>query len=323
MEPGGLSMHTGKALTLIFTIVFGCMVFIQCSTDEGTTLPDASDINREERGVGCDPDNRAPCPEDWFICENDDNGNKVCEGQEPAVPDGGDWVCEEDRAANMIECHGTPDGSIPDDGGWVCSEPDEDGEVVCRRHSYFPDGGGSGYWDCYYQGEFRICTFHEQAGGDGDADSDSDGDGDGDSDGGIPDDGGFRCPPGIEVPTDEICGDGVDNNCDGRVDEDCFSGEDGCVCTPNAWRYCDTPDYCLWGKQVCDEDGMAWGPCLETTDIPAACAAISEWYSPAAQACCVAQGRCCQDMWDLNFNGDTWESLPDGCPQIECVDVET
>ena len=189
----------------------------------------------------------------------------------------------------MIECHG--DHFVSDDTGWVCTEYAD--EHVCRRHSTYPDDGSDGIWDCYYEGEFRVCVF--RGGGSGD-----------------------ECPPSVEVPTDEVCGDSVDNDCDGRIDETCVRDVADCVCIPSSWRYCDTPDYCLWGTQVCDEDGMAWGPCIET-DVPERCAAIATWYSAAAEACCIESGQCCQDRWDLDGDGDTWESLPYGCPAIDCT----
>lgn len=41
------------------------------------------------------------------------------------------------------------------------------------------------------------------------------------------------------------------------------------------------------------------------------------WFSPQFEACMVEQGACIQDMYDLDENGDTWESLG-GCEGIVC-----
>ena len=292
----------------------------------------------------CDPDGDAPCPEDWFICTTDGVGGKLCEGQESATPDdSGGWDCEV-QGTTMV-CRGD---HIPDDlGGWVCDELD-DGSVVCRQHAYVPAGEGTDAdWDCHYEGDHLVCY----------TDGSSSGDGPGGSD--MPGGGADGCPPGIEIPSEEVCGDGLDNDCNGWVDEHCYDegppgggeppgdefppGEDGpppddgtppgddvppgddgpppgppgCVCIPGAWRYCDTPTYCRWGIQYCDPDGMDWGRCNETSP-PLVCMFIASWYSPEAEACCIASGFCCQDMWDLDFDGDTWESLGD-CVDIVCV----
>jgi hypothetical protein len=87
-------------------------------------------------------------------------------------------------------------------------------------------------------------------------------------------------------------------------------------CVAGTWRYCDTPTYCNWGVQACTEDGRSWGSCTETS-IPEACAGIDAWYSPATEQCCIDQGFCCQDMWDLDGDGDSWESLG-VCDGIVC-----
>jgi hypothetical protein len=77
------------------------------------------------------------------------------------------------------------------------------------------------------------------------------------------------------------------------------------------------PAYSNWGTQACQPDGLEWGACEEVSAIPSECAAVDGWYSPTAEACCVEQGFCCQDMWDLNENGDSWESLGN-CVDIAC-----
>ena len=33
------------------------------------------------------------------------------------------------------------------------------------------------------------------------------------------------------------------------------------------------------------------------------------WYNPAGQNCAMLQGRCVQDMWDLDNDGDNQESV--------------
>jgi hypothetical protein len=117
-----------------------------------------------------------------------------------------------------------------------------------------------------------------------------------------------------------MCGDKVDNDCDGKVDcddpdckrpgdcgcapeetncsdgkdEDCDKSTDcadlGCQkCKPGSYRYCDDPQYCHWGKQVCGSDGK-WGACVETQNPPAGCSGTL--YSAD---CCVKAGECCQN----------------------------
>jgi hypothetical protein len=52
-----------------------------------------------------------------------------------------------------------------------------------------------------------------------------------------------------------------------------------------------------------------------------ACAALGPIYSPAAEACCIDQGFCCQDFYDIDRDGDNWESLG-SCIDIVCVPTE-
>jgi hypothetical protein len=80
-------------------------------------------------------------------------------------------------------------------------------------------------------------------------------------------------------------------------------------CVPYARRYCGTSAYCRWGEQVCAEDGERWGPCDEQRAIPGTCAQFDAWYSREGEVCCIAIGACCQDLWDSDDDGDTWESV--------------
>ena len=92
----------------------------------------------------------------------------------------------------------------------------------------------------------------------------------------------------------------------------------GCFCVPgpDSWRVCDSPDFSLWGRQECGED-LDWGRCVEESTILAECGHVAAWYSPEVERCCIEIGFCCQDMWDLDHDGDTWESLG-SCDASEC-----
>lgn len=112
-------------------------------------------------------------------------------------------------------------------------------------------------------------------------------------------------------PGEELCGDLLDNDGDGHVDVGCGD----CDCTPGTGRWCDDPRYSMAGSQICAEDGT-WGPCREDALVEA-CANVEAWYSPAYEACLIAEDECAQDLWDLDFDGDTWESLG-SCPDVIC-----
>jgi len=302
----------------------------------------------------CDPDNYAACPDDWFLCTDDAVGNKNCEGQDFAPPDAnGNWSCASESGA--IVCWGD---HMPSDAGgsWECQW--QGAEVLCQQEHYEPgeSAGSDAHWDCRLVGEQIVC---ESAGGappSSPGDTPSGGDADGDSDG--PGSGGTdTCPPGVEVPSEEICGDGLDNDCNGFVDDRC--DEDG---TPSD----DTPEGDgPEGDRPGDEDGTPEGDEPEIDDLPPddgrppgclcvpgavrycdtpvycnwgrqecaadgmrwgacrevapplICAFISSWYSPEGQACCAASGFCCQDYHDLDFDGDNQESMGT-CTDITC-----
>ena len=75
---------------------------------------------------------------------------------------------------------------------------------------------------------------------------------------------------GAQVPGREACGDGLDNDCDGQVDE-------GCLCVPGQKRGCypgpqntEGRGNCHGGQQTCVANGevVSWGAC-EGAVVPA------------------------------------------------------
>ncbi|MEZ4253580.1 MAG: MopE-related protein [Polyangiales bacterium] len=60
------------------------------------------------------------------------------------------------------------------------------------------------------------------------------------------------------VATDEVCGNGLDEDCDGTAD-------DGCVCDEDR-RFCGTDEgVCMRGIQICTSDG-AWTACMDAVE---------------------------------------------------------
>ncbi len=82
--------------------------------------------------------------------------------------------------------------------------------------------------------------------------------------------------------TDEVCGDGVDNDCDAQTDE----APECAVCEPNNSQAC--LGDCGYGKQTCLEDGT-WGPCESAEDC--GCEAGESHEQPCGD--CGAKTRNC------------------------------
>jgi len=146
-------------------------------------------------------------------------------------------------------------------------------------------------------------------------------------------------PPDVPncVPRgDEECN-GIDDDCNGLVDDGllaipcpnggsriCLGGKltecsKRCqICMAGSERTCITSFCTFWGSQTCNQDGMGFGSCKESQP-PAVCKKIADkmMRSPELEKCCIENGFCCVDEFDLNGNGDTKEMLG-RCDSIVC-----
>ncbi len=100
---------------------------------------------------------------------------------------------------------------------------------------------------------------------------------------------GYGACAGAVTPTAEVCGNAVDDDCDGVVD-------DGCVCAPDAAASCyegpagtDGVGVCAAGTRLCNATGTAYGACVGAV-------------TPSAEVC-----------------GDTLDNDCDGAADENCV----
>jgi hypothetical protein len=148
-------------------------------------------------------------------------------------------------------------------------------------------------------------------------------------------------PPPVDAgpvchPNPETCN-GLDDDCNGKVDDGlpaipcpnggeryCVAGKySECprrceVCVPGSERECFTTFCTFWGTQSCTSDGRSFGPCKEST-VPAECKGITDQakHSPELEKCCIAQGLCCLDEFDLDNDGDRAEMMG-RCDSVMC-----
>lgn len=283
-------------LTKIFLLLFILVSFFIISYCTSNSGPNNNNDDEIVNPTGCDPDDPSSCTDDIFICTDDGYGGKICRGQKSTLPDNGDWQCTDISTddGNYIECKGDHIPENADENGWICI--DNNGDVTCKKDAYYPDIDIDGEWDCYTDGEFRVCEYHDDNNDDagGDADGDSDGDTDTDADG------------------------DTDTNTENDTTTETDAGTDtetGCQCVPGAMRYCDGALACGWGTQICDEN-MRWGECVEnSSNPPSGCVA-----GGFDQSCCMRENHCCQDYWDIDEDGDLDESFGN-CEGIVCETI--
>jgi hypothetical protein len=122
-------------------------------------------------------------------------------------------------------------------------------------------------------------------------------------------------PPAMTTSIDP-CADKPPVPCPGGGFEYCVAGHYSecpkrcAACVPGSTRVCFIT-YCKsWGVQTCASDGLSFGVCEESSP-PAQCGstADSDKASPALEQCCIDSGNCCQDLYDLNGNGDTSDQV--------------
>ena len=143
--------------------------------------------------------------------------------------------------------------------------------------------------------------------------------------------------PDVCAPSEEVCN-GVDDDCDGDIDEvppvacadggfsHCIAGvmsecPTQCeTCMPGSETICFV-SYCyFWGVQTCAGDGKSLGGCEEEPP-PSACREIAQKHQKSRQLeqCCIDEGHCCKDDFDLDGDGRTNDYVGN-CSEVLCGD---
>ena len=112
--------------------------------------------------------------------------------------------------------------------------------------------------------------------------------------------------------------------CPGGGFEYCVAGQySACpkrcgLCVPGSQEVCFI-SYChSWGVQTCAADGLSFGYCEEQSPpSPCESAADTNHASAELEQCCIDNGYCCQDQFDLNKNGMTGEPVGQ-CSGVTC-----
>jgi hypothetical protein len=309
-------------------------------SDPGTTPPNLPTPNSDP-WAAC-TDKQSCCSAADIICVGDPDNNPTCKcstlwecpnpkkcfQDKPVPPGGGTWSCSWSESG--YTCEGNPPKAPAGGAGWSCSFNGAKNAWVCTK-STTPNPtnkpGGTAYWKCKVEGAKLTCERPDTPNPtppppppppgkkENNCGDGIDNDGDGKVDCKDEDCPNCKPTPPPSCPPGVECCDGKDNDGDGKIDEGNVCDGVAEPCPPGAYQSCDC--YCGVHRK-CQTNGT-WGPCKVDGNGSCAVAKVTS-QSQCPQGSYCDYGKCVFG-WMIGSQCKKHSDCPTGkvCDLGDCI----